>query len=156
MMLPLLLLLLLLFEIRVLVAAFARCDLSGEWRAVAGDPHSIYKFEQHSTGFFTVQLEPAQVQHWQHCTGNISAVGAVALRTDTGHTLTCDVNSKCSVLPWSNGQPWCRVGSTDCVVDPPAHPPHGASQLASFALLNCLFNSSKNTAWSSRYRCWCR
>ena len=131
------LLLLLLLEISVPVAALARCDLSGEWRAVTGDPHSIYKFEQHGTGGFTVQLEPSQAQHWQHCTGNISAAGAVALQTDTGHTLTCDVNSKCSVLPWSHGPAWCRVGSIDCADPPrprPAPPPPGASQRAPFAL----------------------
>jgi hypothetical protein len=106
------------------------CDLSGAWRAVAGDPHSVYKFQQQPGGSFTVDdastptpREHAQTGHWQHCVGNISAAGAVALRTDTGHTLSCQVDSNCSALPWSHGPAWCRIGSADCSRPPPAPSP---------------------------------
>ena len=111
----------------------ASCDLSGEWRAVKNDPQFVYKFEQDGTGGLAVQLEPAsqlaQTGHWQHCSGNISATGAVVLQTDTGNTLTCNVDSNCSALPWSYGPAWCRVGSAACAHPPNPSPPPDAERV---------------------------
>eukprot|EP01043_Picozoa_sp_COSAG02_P039291 COSAG02_NODE_3092_length_7386_cov_2.686428_3_plen_327_part_00 len=112
----------------------ASCDLSGVWRAVENDPHSVYKFEQHGTSL-VVQLVPRESQaqtaseHWQHCSGNISASGAVVLQTDTGNTLTCSVASNCSALPWSHGPAWCRVGSGACPHPPNPSPPPDAERI---------------------------
>ena len=105
-------------------AAAAGCDLSGDWRAEQND-NGLYSFEQGAAGNVSVAYRPAgPAQHWQTCSGSITAGGLVTLETDTGHTLIATV-ANCSALPWNSGPAWCRIGSADCAHAPPPSPhPH--------------------------------
>eukprot|EP01052_Picozoa_sp_SAG31_P031212 SAG31_NODE_3284_length_4464_cov_5.447194_2_plen_464_part_00 len=93
--------------------AAASCNLSGEWRAVRDDT-STYIFRQDAYGNLTAVDQPATAQHWHECVGRITPTGAVTLSTDTGHMLHGNVNSNCSLIPWTYGPPWCRSNSADC------------------------------------------
>jgi hypothetical protein len=112
--------------------AEAICDLTGEWQAVSGDGSSRYDFNQSANGSVVVTFmqtdhrggrsdPPPQrhltlappAGHWQRCTGTINDY-VVSLQTDTGHSLSGQVDGNCSRIPWGTGPAWCRVGSGDC------------------------------------------
>ena len=100
------------------------CDLTGSWRAVTGDKSSVYAFTQRGANVSVADRPSAgPAQHWQKCSGSITAAGLVTLRTDTGHTLVATVDANCSALPWESGPAWCRIGSADCAHAPPPPPP---------------------------------